>query len=777
MNASTGMTVSDYVDIVLRRKWLILGIFVSCVSIAVVLCEVLPKNYRSTTTILLESQKIPTSVVKTGVEGTADSRLNAIQQIVMSRTLLTKVAEQFALITPSMSALERETVVQRMRDQAKVTKMRMGHARGQDTTEGFTLSFQHKDPVIAMKVTESLASQFIEQDLKFREQMLEGTTGFLEQELRSAEVKLQEQERMISDFRTKHIGELPQQMEANLRSLDRLQLDVNGARENIQTTTSRVASLDQQIHEAATVSTQNATQSVSLSGSVSQGRVADPLLLRLAELERTLTVLSAEYRETYPDVVQTRREIEAVKGQLAARNGGKQADDSPAPAKMHEPVKIFDPMVIELKRQRNEANRELEVAKERYSRLLDQVRQLEGRVERIPVREQQLSSLVRDYDNMQKNYQSLLDKILNARLAENLEKRQKGEQFRVLDPANLPISPESPNVLYILLAGVAVGCGLGVGSAFAVELLKPSFQREEQVEGLLGVPILAGIPFFSTLRRLEEKIASASALRAERTKRSRLLEYPGREGTKGAIGPVLKEEPLLPAVSWNLVAKRWPNSMAAEQYRVAATRLALMAREHEHPIALITSSILGEGKSTTTLNLGYVFAQALDKKTLIVDCDFKRSSVSKYLGMPYSPGLSDYWKGTHQLEACIHQVDESPLWVLPTGLEGEQVFELSRIRQLEQLLDEMRPRFDQILLDAPPAFPLADLNFLSQLADVLVFVILAGKTSRDVVEKALKALRAQCPVGIILNGVESTSMPYYQNPYADHSDTHYVVKR
>lgn len=214
--------------------------------------------------------------------------------------------------------------------------------------------------------------------------------------------------------------------------------------------------------------------------------------------------------------------------------------------------------------------------------------------------------------------------------------------------------------------------------------------------------------------------------------------------------------------------------MIAEQYRVAATRLALMSTGQKQSVALITSSVMGEGKSSTAINLGHIFAQGLDKRTLIIDCDLKRPAVSKYLAMPSGPGLADYWAGTHTIDECLHKMGDIPLWVLPAGTRSEKVIELSKVRQLEQLLDEIRPRFDQIILDAPPVFPLADLNVLSRMADVMVFVILAGKTSRDVVEKALKALRPQCQVGIILAGIESMSIPSYQCHYDDQVGSRYV---
>lgn len=766
MSATAELNIHDYWDIILRRKWLVLIILTGSMVIAAVLCVVLPKSYRSTTTVLIESQKIPASYVKSGVEGTVEGRLNAIQQVVMSRSLLSKVAEEFKLTNHNMSPIQHETVIEGMRKRTKVTTVRVGHAKGSDTIEGFSISFAHEDPMIAMKVTETFAAQFIEQDLKIREQMLEGASGFLEQELRSAQSKLEDQERLISDFKSKYMGELPQQIEANLRSLDRLQMDVNTARDNIQAAMNRVANLEKQVADATSVGAQSQTPS----DSTNQGRGRDPLITRLAELERTLTTLSVEYRETYPDILQTRQEIEAVKSQLAAKYGVSKADVTPGSAN------LIDPMVRDIMRQRDEAKNEVGVLKDRLRRLLDQIKQYEGRVERTPVREQELMILVRDYDNMQKNYQALLDKRLNARLAENLEKRQKGEQFRILDPANLPVSPESPNQLFILLGGLALGCGLGVGAAYASEMLRPAFRREEETERFLGVPVLAGIPSFNTLLGAREKLTAASSPQLE-GKKSFLLPYRGKGKADSVSETQVAEKVRPPIVSWNVIAKWWPNSMITEQYRVAVTRLALMSREREHPVALITSSVMGEGKSTTTINLGHVFAQGLDKKTLIIDCDFKRPSVGRYLGVSAGPGLSDYWKGTCGIDACLHRVDEIPLWVLPSGTDGEQMFELSKIRQLEELINELRPRFDQILLDAPPVFPLADLNFLSRLADMMVFVILAGKTNRDVVEKALKALRPQCQVGIVLVGMESASIPHYRYHYDDRHDDRYVTGR
>jgi capsular exopolysaccharide synthesis family protein len=174
---------------------------------------------------------------------------------------------------------------------------------------------------------------------------------------------------------------------------------------------------------------------------------------------------------------------------------------------------------------------------------------------------------------------------------------------------------------------------------------------------------------------------------------------------------------------------------------------------------------VGEGKTSTAVNLSYILAQELDKKTLLIDCDLKRPMVHAYTGAPSSPGLSDYLLGDQSLDACIHQMDHLPLWILPAGSSTKSMLELSKIRQLSNVLDVLRPRFDYILIDAPPIFPLADLNVLSSMADRMIFVIRAGRTGREVVGDAFKSLGVRCPANIVLTGVDSVSTPYYMYQY------------
>ncbi|MBI5855467.1 MAG: hypothetical protein HZB35_09625 [Nitrospirae bacterium] len=449
MNPLLPLSLQDYWDIAVRRKWLILAILATSLGIAGALALYLPKTYRSSTLILVESQKIPESYVRPVIGG---------------------VIDEFNLYPDKSQFGDTEGLIESMRKNIKI------ETKGGGRVEAFSISYAHQDPMMAMKVTARLASQFIEENLKVREQFVEGTTEFLQEELRRAKVSLEDQERAISDFKKKYMGELPAQVETNLHHLDRLQREMTTVTEALDNASDRRSAIHKAINAYETLGmplyeTARKAQYTQAEGdkivrkpegnpaaapaaSPSYGGV-DLLGVRLRELERTLTTLKAEYKDTYPDVIQVKHEIQQLKAQLGQHYDG--ATGSGAPKRFGGPQGP-DPYYHELLRQRDEAEIAITSLKDRLQRLTAQVKEYQDRVERAPSREQEMTILVRDYENTKRNYESLLDKQLNARVSENLEKRQKGETFRILDPANLPEKPEKPDVLMIMLAGLAVGC-------------------------------------------------------------------------------------------------------------------------------------------------------------------------------------------------------------------------------------------------------------------------------------------------------------------------------
>jgi len=648
----------------------------------------------------------------------------------------------------------------------------VGKAKDKDGVGGVgaAISYTHSDPFMAQAVTALLAVKLQEDNLKRREGLVETTTEFISVELERVKGDLEAKERTISDFKRAHMGALPQQMDANLRTLDRLQTDLTNSTESLNKMGERLTALEKTIKEFSDLGPTGIVP-FDRERRVGDARLIDPRATRLRELKQKLNELLGTYKENYPDVVHAKEEIRRLESAPQV-DGSQPSVDGPAAGKADDSGGIvrkpIDPYMRELMKERNEAKTEMAFLKEKQDRVTRQIKELEAYVERTPATEQSLAVLLRDYENMQKGYQALLDKRTNARILENYENRQFGEQYRIIEQANLPYGPEPPTQLHFLLGGLALGCLIGFGSAIGVEFLKTGFRRPEEVESHLGIPVLASIPAFASAMGGVGMMQSRALLAGPGMTVGRPEDTPSYLGYRkrgvgvksGKRGSLNFAEGLSP--KFHLIAKWGPASLMAEQYRVAATRLILMTAEKKNVVTLVTSSMMGEGKTTTAVNLAYIFAHDLSKSTLLIDCDFKRPMVHEYMGIPAGPGLGDVLQGGEILENCIHQCDGVPLWILSSGTSRIRPIGLSGIQYVKKILPELRTRYDHVILDGPPVMPLADVNILSGMTDMTVFVVRAGRTSQDVAKRALGLLGENSnAAGVILTQVEMEYAPYF----------------
>lgn len=528
--------VRDYLGMIWRQKiWIILPL-IGGILIAGILIVKLPKIYRSSTLILVEAQKVPEEYVKSAVSGTVEGRLSTIQQQIMSRSLIEKIINKFGLYPENSNGVITEEAIGRMR---KNIEVKTTVARN-NNIEAFSLSFQGKDPVMVMNVTNELASLFIEENLKIREQLVEGTTEFLDNELKNLKETLERQEARIGEFKRSNMGELPEQLEANLRSLDRIQSDLLATQLAKQSAQDRrlvlekTVELTRQRMEKAAAQGGMDDNTLLESGVTlpSAERPPSPQMLKLIQKKMDLANLQTEYKENYPDIIMLKREIQELEDQVALTE---MSEAGTLPAGLREPgqtnqndqrraslrgstgFELERAHIAESQRQIQAIEVELNTLKERERGLQKQIQLYERRVENVPAREQELAVLERDYENTKKNYESLLDKKLNAQISENLEKRQKGEQFRILDPANLPERPFKPVPLQIGLMGIAGGLGLGVALAFIREKLDSSIRKPEEVERITSVRVLASIPDFDEELMITEKYLSKTVVNDEKT--------------------------------------------------------------------------------------------------------------------------------------------------------------------------------------------------------------------------------------------------------------------
>lgn len=481
--------ISGYIEVFLRRKWAFIPLAVAGAALGGGIAYSLPAYYMSSTLIIIEEQQVPTAYVTPTDVTPVAQRINVIKQHILSRTKLEEIIKNFNLYDGSNAgsflsrllplgddALAKDEAIDRMREDIEFKVIggepSSSWSQSQRRDVAFTISYTGRDPHTAMQVTNMLASLLIEENLKIREQYAEGTSEFLVNELEKAKTEITEQEAAIRRFKESRMGGLPEQLDANLRTLDRLQLELQSVSGTFKNAEDRKTLLEEQLG----------------GGLMSRGRgEANALVERLETLKSELDALRASYKDDYPDVALAMKRIAELEAQLAQRKKeGAKLDG-------------LGPEVINSETYANlkTVESQIETLGRREADIRRQIKDFERRVDLTPSNEQRLADLRRDYNISLGNYQALLEKKLNARLAENLEKKQKGERFRIIDSANLPEKPFKPNRFNVALSGLLAGLGAGAGLVFLIELMNPAFRKTEELTQAFQFTVLAVIPDFS----------------------------------------------------------------------------------------------------------------------------------------------------------------------------------------------------------------------------------------------------------------------------------------
>lgn len=471
--------ITRYIDLAKRRKWWVTIPFLLSLLGGLAYLLFAPKIYEAETLILVQSQKVPEDFVRSIVTTGLEDRLRTITQEVTSRTNLERIIRDHELYLSKVNLLLEEKV-ELVRQNVNVD-VSYGDRRGQEAN-AFTISFRNEDPVKVMQVTNALASNFIAENLKIRETQVRGTSSFLYDELAATEKKLAEKEADLKIYREKYMGGLPEQLETNLRILERLQEQLEQLNSSLRDAESRKIIVQTQIGEQERL---GPVVSVPLENGQQES-------MDIVSLRNELASLESRYTERHPDVIRLRNMINKLESESAPEEG--------QPGTGRAPVSELDQT---LRRQQQDINLEISNFRNDIEKTQAQIKSYESKVEDTPKREQELLSLKRDYDNLQELYNSLLARKLEAEIAVSMERKQKGEQFRVIDIAKIPRRPVSPDVKKIILLTFALGLGLGGGLAFLRENMDTSFKNPEDIEDDLQIPILVTLPLKLTERELK----------------------------------------------------------------------------------------------------------------------------------------------------------------------------------------------------------------------------------------------------------------------------------
>jgi protein tyrosine kinase modulator len=473
----------DVLGIAWRRKWLILVPFLVLSVGTIAVSRQFPDRYRSEALLVVVPQRVPETYVRSTVTSRIEDRLNALRQTVLSRTQLEGIIRDLGLYPELRRVAPMEDVVSHMRADVLIDVVR---------GDAFRIAYTASDAKTAQVVAERLAAQFNEENLRDRANLADATTEFLRSRLDEARRQLVEHERKLADYKLRHAGELPSERDSNLQVLNNVQLQVQALVESISRDQERrmflersLADLEAEVQPAVSATAPSTADPGALAGASAA--------TRLENAQNQLRALELRLKPEHPDVIRMKKIVSDLEAEAKAEELRRPLSPGEGPATSPEEA-ARQKRVREAKAELQTLESEIASKEAEERRLRGVMGAYQARLAAVPARESELTALTRDYDTLQRSYESLLSREQDAKIAAALEKRQIGEQFRIVDAPRVPERPFSPNRRAINLIGALVGLGLGLGLAALLEFLNSSLHSDVDVVSTLSVPVLAVVP-------------------------------------------------------------------------------------------------------------------------------------------------------------------------------------------------------------------------------------------------------------------------------------------
>lgn len=505
LNSDSTFRASVLWGCVKRRRWCVLLTASITALLALGALLVLPKQFTSEASLVVVQQQVPERYVTPTATTDIAEALGAATQEVLSRSRLLEIISELDLYPKERGRFSPEVLDAKMRKQISIEPI-LSNDSTQKQINAFKISFTAGSPQKAQAVATRLTQLFIEQNLEMREHQTAVTTGFLREQLDAAKTKLAQQEARVRDFKLAYLGQLPEQQSGNLAILAGLHSQL----QNVMTSEARAQ--EQRVYLQSLLDGYKSLANRSAFVIVPGGgpNTTDPVAAakaRLISLKEQKASLLALYTPQYPGVTEVNNKIEEAQAELKALRlssddetvaQGDGAAKSPNASSDPSNNGEMDSSAAQLKSQL-EANRlELENLGRDEAQVKADIDGYQKRLNLTPVREEQLAGLERDYDLLKADYTDLLSKETQSQLAGSLEKRQEGQQFRLIDSPSLPVVPSFPKPLPIGLGGLAGGILLALALAFFIDTKDGFFYSEEDVLRNLKPPVVVAIPVLRT---------------------------------------------------------------------------------------------------------------------------------------------------------------------------------------------------------------------------------------------------------------------------------------
>jgi polysaccharide chain length determinant protein (PEP-CTERM system associated) len=471
------LTIEDYTTLLKKRGWMIAVPAILLLLVGWGITFFVPPQYLSQTLVLIEQQRISEKIVQPIATEDLNSRLASMREQIMSRSRLEPIINQFNLYgNKKLSMDDRITLVQKDID-IKPIVSEIARTGG---LPGFFISFKAGDPHTAQQVCAQITSIFVNEDIKLHQEQTQGTTDFLQSQLDDAKRNLDDQEAKQADFQRKYIGSLPTDEATNMSMLTSLNTQLDAA-------TQQLASMQNNRSYAETMLSALTKEQPPVAATAQvQPQAQEIQLQALLTQEADLT---AHYTDDYPDVVAVRRRIADLRAQMAKPRAAAPTATNPS-ANRDEPINI-----VQLRAQIRGMDMTIAQKVRDQAAIQAQVRTYQGRLASSPMVQEEYKTVTRDYQTSLANYNDLQQKMNSSKMATSLEIRQQGEQFKVMDAANLPESPEYPKKGIFMGGGFGAGMLLGLLIVSWIEYRDTAVRSERDLWAFTKLPTLAVIAF------------------------------------------------------------------------------------------------------------------------------------------------------------------------------------------------------------------------------------------------------------------------------------------
>ncbi|QPK64887.1 lipopolysaccharide biosynthesis protein [Methylomonas sp. LL1] len=531
--------IKDYLKIVRkRRKSLVIPFFIIAL-LSIILAVVLPSVYRSSSTILIEEQEIPSELVKSTVTTFADQRIQIISQRIMSRTNLVEIIKKYDLYADARKTDPEEKILDKMRKLIKVETISadvIDPRNGAPTkaTIAFVLAFDDENPATAQKVANELTSLFLKENIKSRTESAENAALFLSEEARRLKDKIQQLQSTLATFKEQNLHRLPEASQLNQQELTALNNQLLSLDSQERSAQERRFYLEGQL--AQIDPNAMATNAVG-------NRVFD-MKDRLKELQSQYPSLLARYSDNHPDVLKTKKEIESLQKQIGSNTDlnklnaelidknsqlavllKQYSDKHPDVIKLQKQISSLqqamteakqteysnvsvepdNPAYIMLKSQLEAANSDIKSLAYTREQIKNKIEELRRNLMQAPLVEKNYMDLVQELNNTNQRYQEVSAREMEAQISQQLELEKKGERFTLIDPPQEPLQPVSPNRIAILFLGLVLAVAGGFGTVALMEMMDSTIHSEKTIATILGVAPLATIPYLESAQESAEQ--------------------------------------------------------------------------------------------------------------------------------------------------------------------------------------------------------------------------------------------------------------------------------